>query len=267
MKSKLLLAFLASTVLFSCKNESESIVEEESAKTTAVNKTSADSEYQPDLKIIPVEHASFIMKWDGTVFFIDPTGEGNTYTKHGTADYVFVTDIHGDHMSPETLEQVVSQNSKLIVPEAVKKNIDSSNLGAIVLNNGAEQEMGDFTISAIPMYNLTEGRLKFHEKGRGNGYVIEKNNYKVYISGDTEDIPEMRNLEGINTAFLCMNLPYTMTSEQAADAVKAFQPDRVIPYHYRGQDGFQDVEAFKKNVEAMDIDTQVELMNWYPSRE
>ena len=267
MKSKLLLAFLASTVLFSCKNESESNVEEEDSKTTAVNETTVASEYQPDLEIIPVEHASFIMKWDETVFFVDPTGDGTAYTKHGAADYVFVTDIHGDHMSPKTLEQVVGDNSKLIVPEAVNKNIDSLNLGAMIMNNGAKKEIGDFMVSAIPMYNLTEGRLKFHEKGRGNGYVIEKNGYKVYISGDTEDIPEMRNLEGINTAFLCMNLPYTMTSEQAADAVKAFQPDRVIPYHYRGQGGFQDVEAFKKNVEAMDIYTQVELMNWYPSRE
>lgn len=266
MRSKLLLVFLASTVLLSCKNESESKMEEDS-KSTAMNETSADSEYQPDLKIIPVEHASFIMKWDGTVFFVDPTGDGATYTDRGAADFVFVTDIHGDHMSPKTLEQVVSENSKLIVPEAVNRNIDSLNLGAMVMNNGAEKDMGDFTISAIPMYNLTEGRLKFHEKGRGNGYVIEKNGYKVYISGDTEDIPEMRNLEGIDTAFLCMNLPYTMTAEQAVDAVKAFQPSRVIPYHYRGQGGFQDVEKFKSDVEAMNTNTQVELMNWYPSRE
>ncbi|ARN77178.1 hypothetical protein BST97_03785 [Nonlabens spongiae] len=266
MKVKLLLAFLATAAIYSCKNEDKSAIENEDTSTASMNESSDESNYKPDLEIIPVEHASFVMKWDGIVFYVDPTGNGSSYTSQGEADYIFITDIHSDHMSPSTLDQVVRKNSKVIVPAAVNKNIDSLKLNPTILNNGMDKMMGDFKFSAIPMYNLTEDRLKFHEKGRGNGYVIEKNGYKVYISGDTEDIPEMRNLEGINTAFLCMNLPYTMTSEQAVDAVKAFQPNRVIPYHYRGNDGFQDVEAFKENVEAMDIDTQVELMNWYPSK-
>jgi len=95
------------------------------------------------------------------------------------------------------------------------------------------------------MYNLREEALKFHTKGRGNGYVLSINNERIYISGDTEDIPEMRNLKNIDKAFVCMNLPYTMTIESAASAVLDFKPKNVYPYHYRGTDGMSDVDKFK----------------------
>ena len=98
------------------------------------------------------------------------------------------------------------------------------------------------------MYNLREEAKKFHEKGRGNGYVIEKNDKRVYISGDTEDIPEMRSLQNIDIAFVCMNLPYTMTVENAASAVLDFKPNKVYPYHYRGTEGLSDVSKFKSLV-------------------
>ena len=120
------------------------------------------------------------------------------------------------------------------------------------------------TIEAIPMYNLTPERQKFHTKGRGNGYVVTLGGTRVYISGDTEDIPEMRALKKIDVAFVCMNLPYTMTAEQAADAVLEFKPKIVFPYHYRGKTS-QDPEKFKKLV-AKDKNIEVRIRKWYPEK-
>ena len=105
-----------------------------------------------------------------------------------------------------------------------------------MLGNGNNVDQIGINIEAIPMYNLTQDRLQFHDKGRGNGYVVTFGGTRVYISGDTEDIPEMRNLEDIDVAFVCFNLPYTMTESQAASAINAFRPGIVYPYHYRGSD-------------------------------
>lgn len=124
--------------------------------------------------------------------------------------------------------------------------------------------MMDVAIEAIPMYNLRKEALKFHEKGRGNGYILTLGGERVYISGDTEDIPEMRNLENIDIAFVCMNLPYTMTVESAASAVLDFKPKKVYPYHYRGTEGLSDVGKFKTLVNEGDSSIDVIQLDWYP---
>ena len=111
------------------------------------------------------------------------------------------------------------------------------------------------------MYNLPESPDAYHTKGRGNGYVLTIGGKNIYISGDTEDIPEMRALKNIDIAFVCMNLPYTMPPDQAAGGVLAFKPKIVYPYHYRGQD----VNIFKNLVNAGDKNIEVRLRNWYPS--
>ncbi len=108
------------------------------------------------------------------------------------------------------------------------------------------------------MYNLTADRLKFHDKGRGNGYVLTLGGKRVYLSGDTEDILEMRALKNIDVAFVCMNLPYTMTVDQAASAVREFKPKIVYPYHYRGSD----LEKFKTAV-GSDLGVDVRIRDWY----
>jgi L-ascorbate metabolism protein UlaG (beta-lactamase superfamily) len=143
------------------------------------------------------------------------------------------------------------------MPESFAAQLD-------ILNNGEAKTRFDFVITAIPMYNLREEALKFHTKGRGNGYVIEKEDKRVYFSGDTEDIPEMRALENIDFAFICMNLPYTMTEAKAAEAVLAFKPKTVLPYHYRGTDGLSDLFAFKTAVNRGNSNIDVLLMDWYP---
>jgi len=113
------------------------------------------------------------------------------------------------------------------------------------------------------MYNLREEALKFHPKGRGNGYVLNIQGQRIYISGDTEDIPEMRALKDIDKAFICMNLPYTMPVDRAADAVIEFKPKQVYPYHYRGQGGLSDVNKFKAVVNEGDSSIEVVQLDWY----
>jgi L-ascorbate metabolism protein UlaG (beta-lactamase superfamily) len=111
-------------------------------------------------------------------------------------------------------------------------------------------------LEGVPMYNLTAERLKNHTKGRGNGYIATFGGKRIYLSGDTEDIPEMRALKNIDVAFVCFNLPYTMTEEQAASAVREFKPRIVYPYHYRGSD----LEKFKNLVGTA---SEVRLRDWY----
>ena len=112
-------------------------------------------------------------------------------------------------------------------------------------------------------YYLPEDAESKHTKGRGNGYVLTLGGKMVYFSGDTEDIPEMRKLKNIDVAFVCMNLPFTMDINQAASAVLEFKPKIVYPYHYRGQEGLNDVEGFKKLVHEKNSSIDVRLRNWY----
>jgi L-ascorbate metabolism protein UlaG (beta-lactamase superfamily) len=175
----------------------------------------------------------------------------------GTPDIVLVTDIHGDHFSAPTLKSLVKPQTKLVVPKAVEEKLPEDLQGkATVIGNGEHKSLEGISIEAVPMYNLTPERLKFHTKGRGNGYVLTLGGKRIYISGDTEDIPEMRGLKNIDIAFLCMNLPDTMTVDQAASAVKAFKPKIVYPYHYRGSD-------LKKFQELVGDSSEVRVRDWY----
>ncbi len=211
-----------------------------------------------DLEVHPVNHATFVMKWDGKTVFVDPVGGGDRFKAFGKPDLILITDIHGDHMNPETVKAVATEATRIIAPAAVADKI----AGAARLANGEKTKVGEIEIEAIPMYNLTPERKDRHTKGRGNGYVVTLGGKRVYISGDTEDIPEMRALKDIDLAFVCMNLPYTMEVEKAADAVLQFKPKVVAPYHYRGQGGLSDVGKFKSLV-AKDRNIEVRLLKWY----
>ncbi len=218
------------------------------------------------LQVQPVSHATFAITFSGKTFYIDPTGGPSAFTGIAKPDVIMITDIHGDHNDPKTIDSVKTANTIIIAPKAVADNlttIDKSKF--VILNNGDKSEQAGATINAIPMYNLPETADSRHTKGRGNGYVINFGGKNVYISGDTEDIPEMRQLKNIDIAFVCMNLPYTMDINQAASAVIEFKPKIVYPYHYRGQGGLSDVNAFKKLVNDGDKNIDVRLVNWYPS--
>ena len=208
------------------------------------------------MKITPIQHASVMLEAGGKVVHIDPWSSGN-YDGLPSADLILITDIHGDHMDPKILPRVSKAGTVILAPEAVAETVTS----ATVIRNGETKTVGPFTIEALPMYNLKRGPAPgklFHDKGRGNGYVVTYGGKRFYFSGDTEGVPEMRALKNIDVAFVCMNLPYTMPPDEAADAVRAFHPKIVIPYHYRGSD----LSVFEKALAGSGI--EVRILDWYP---
>jgi L-ascorbate metabolism protein UlaG (beta-lactamase superfamily) len=229
---------------------------------------SADGALTPDtistedgaLKIFPINHATLALEWKDRTIYVDPVGGPKSFQGLPNPDLILITDIHGDHFSKETLAELAGSNTKLVCPAAVADQMTTDlRNNATILTNGQTSELIRVKIEAIPMYNLTTERLKFHNKGRGNGYVVTLGGKRIYVSGDTEDIPEMRALKNIDVAFVCMNLPYTMTVDQAAQAVRAFKPRIVYPYHYRGSD----INKFKELV-GTDVGVEVRLREWYP---
>jgi L-ascorbate metabolism protein UlaG (beta-lactamase superfamily) len=216
------------------------------------------------LMIQPINHGTLVLTWNNKTIYIDPYPNAKAFDGIAPADLILITDIHGDHLNAETLNAIETSKAKLIVPQAVADQLPEKLKGkGTVLANGKKITEAGITITAIPMYNLPETPDSRHTKGRGNGYVLNLGGKMVYISGDTEDIPEMRALKNIDVAFVCMNLPYTMDIEQASSAVLEFKPKIVYPYHYRGQGGLNDVEGFKKLVNAVNSSIDVRLRNWY----
>lgn len=216
---------------------------------------------------MPIEHASLMLSWDGATIFIDPVGSPSQYASYPKPDIIFITHIHSDHFSTTTLEAVAGDTATIVAPQNVADELPAAlKAHAVVMQNGDMQTAGAFSVSAIPAYNIRPDALQFHPKGRDNGYVIEKDGYRVYVAGDTEGTPEMRVLEGIDVAFVPMNLPYTMSVEDAADAVLAFKPKAVYPYHYRGPGGLSDANKFKELIAKGSPNTDVVLADWYPEQ-
>ena len=216
------------------------------------------------LSIQPLNHATMALTWDGKTIYTDPNGGAKTFEGVAVPNLILITDIHGDHFNPETLEAINTSKATLIVPQAVAVKLpDALKSKAVVLANGETKTVQGISVTGVPMYNLPESEGSRHPKGRGNGYVVTFGNKNVYLSGDTSGIPEMRELKNIDVAFVCMNLPYTMDINEAAQAVLAFKPKVIYPYHYRGQNGLADTEAFRKMVNDKDKRIDVRLRNWY----
>lgn len=217
------------------------------------------------LTIQPITHGSLVLTWNNVTLYVDPYGGGVAYQGLKAPDLILITDIHGDHLNPETLAAIETGKAAIIAPQAVADQLPADlKEKAVVLANGSVIEKLGIGIMAIPMYNIPDDKDARHTKGRGNGYVLTAGKKRIYISGDTEDIPEMRALKNIDVAFVCMNMPYTMDINQAASAVLEFKPKVVYPYHYRGQGGLADVEGFRKLVNAGNASIDVRLRNWYP---
>jgi len=212
----------------------------------------------------PIFHAALVLEWNDKSIYIDPFNGVDAYKTLQKPDLVLITDIHGDHMDMKTLQALDLSAATFIVPQAVVDKLHAEwKQKSVVLNNGNTTEQSGISITAIPMYNLPNDSTARHTKGRGNGYVLNIGGKNFYISGDTEDIPEMRSLKNIDVAFVCMNLPFTMSVEQAADAVLEFKPKIVYPYHYRGQGGFSDTQKFKTLVNSGNVSIDVRLKDWY----
>ncbi len=210
------------------------------------------------VKITPLYHASTLIEAGGQTIYLDPAKPAK-FSTLPKADLILITDIHGDHMDSDSIKEITKPGTEILAPPAVVQTVTT----AKPIANGETKIWQSWTIEAIAAYNIKRGPEPgklFNDKGRGNGYVLTYGGKRFYFSGDTEGVPEMRALKNIDVAFVCMNLPYTMPPEEAADAVKAFRPKIVIPYHYRGSD----LKVFQKALEGTGI--EVRILNWYPEQ-
>ena len=211
-----------------------------------------------DLRITPIVHASLMLQWDGKVIQIDPSGAvGGDFNGLPKADLILVTDIHGDHMDRAKIDLLKKPGTVVVASAAVAKTITE----AQTIANGEKKTVAGIEIEAVAAYNLQRGPAPgqlFHDKGRGNGYILTIGGKRLYFSGDTECIPEMKALRNIDVAFVCMNLPYTMTPGEAAGCVNGFKPKIVYPYHY-GQSNLQEFSSAVQGTPGV----EVRLRKWY----
>ena len=230
------------------------------------------------LVVTPIHHATLLLQHAGKNIYLDPVAADASYAGLPKADYVFITDIHPDHMDPAGLAKVRQDSTIVVAPSAVNAKMPAN----VVLDNGAAHDFGTFKVETVPMYNLKRGPdagKLYHDKGRGDGYVFtfgvsgdagtgaRKTGSdggggalvsRVYVSGDTECTPEMKALKNIDIAFVCMNLPYTMPPDEAAACVNTFKPRIVYPFHYKGSD----LKTFSDDVKPGN-GVEVKLRDWY----
>ena len=188
-----------------------------------------------DLKITFIGHGTLMFAFNQQIIHVDPFSKVADYAKLPKADVILITHEHFDHLDLKALEQIRTEKTKVVLTEACSKQVKNG----IIMKNGDVQTVNGLKIESIPAYNLVHKRdngQPFHPKGVGNGYIITFGDRRVYVAGDTENIPEMKSLREIDCAFLPMNLPYTMTPEMVADAAKAFQPKILYPYHFGNTD-------------------------------
>ena len=180
-----------------------------------------------------IKHASIQINYNGLEIQVDPVGKGmkpeTDYSQFPKADIILVTHEHHDHFDSDAIAQLTKASTKIYLNPAVHKMFGS---GKALKNGDKVKIANDITIEAVPAYNTTPGREKFHPKGRDNGYILTLDGMRIYIAGDTEDIPEMASIKDISIAFLPCNQPYTMTIDQAANAAKIIKPKVLFPYHY-----------------------------------
>lgn len=213
-----------------------------------------------DVIIHPINHASFVMSWQGKMIYNDPVGGSARYANFPRADLILIGHAHTDHFDNTTLNGVTNLTTRIIAPSVVYNGMTTP-LKAIttVLTNGGSTNLLGLHIDAIPAYNFT---ATYHPRGVGNGYVLTIADKHIYMAGDTEDIPEMRALRNIDVAFLPMNLPYTMNTTNAASAAREFRPLVVYPYHYGNVSPPGDPNDFKRRV-GQDLGIEVRLRKWY----
>ncbi len=190
------------------------------------------------LKITFIKHGSLLLDFDGLVVYVDPVSEYADYSQLPKADYILLTHEHGDHLDPKAIADVEKESTCLVANAASAQKLGR---GIIMENGDHFSPESRVDLEAVPAYNTTEGRDKFHPRHRDNGYILTLGETRIYIAGDTEDIPEMAELEDIDVAFLPVNQPYTMTVAQAAHAARMFKPRIFYPYHY----GDTEIELLK----------------------
>ena len=211
------------------------------AMTTTLAAESLAAEFQTDafktkggkeVVITAIKHASLRMQYDGLEIQVDPVVKYEPltdYSKFPKADVILVTHEHFDHFDRDAIAALEKDGTQVVANPSVQKMLGH---GTAMANGESRVVCNGIAIDAVPAYNTTAGRTQFHPKGRDNGYVLTLDGLRIYIAGDTEDIPEMAKLKDIDVAFLSCNQPYTMTPEQVAKAAKTIKPKVLFPYHY-----------------------------------
>jgi L-ascorbate metabolism protein UlaG (beta-lactamase superfamily) len=222
------------------------------------SKSDIISTSEGDLKITLIGHGTLMFEHGGKILHVDPWTEVGNYTSLPKADLVLITHHHRDHFDPAALEKIIKDNTIIVMTQKCAEQIEDMSWSPILMANGDKRTLGGFSIEAIPAYNLVHKRESgepFHPKGEGNGYIITFGDKRIYVAGDTENTPEMKALKDIDAAFIPMNLPFTMDSTMAADAVKAFKPKILYPYHTRskGEDQVAGFMELMKGFDEVDI--------------
>jgi len=199
---------------------------------------------QGELKIAFIGHGTLMMTFGGKVIHVDPVGSYADYSKLPQADLILVTHEHGDHLDPKAIGILRKSGTDVVGTEKCAEKVQNM----IIMKNGDSKVFQGFNVEAVPAYNIVHMRgpgAPFHPKGQGNGYVLTFADKRVYVGGDTENIPEMKDLKNIDVAFLPMNLPYTMTPDMVAEAAKIIKPKILYPYHFGDTDTSKLVELLK----------------------
>ena len=205
------------------------------------------------LEITFIGHGTLMFSFGGKIIYVDPFSGLADYSKLPQADMILLTHEHRDHLDLKALGILRTDKTKIILTKNCAQQVE----GGIIMQNGDVTTVNGLKIEAVPAYNLVHMRsdgVPFHSKGNGNGYVITLGDRRVYVAGDTENIPEMKQLKDIDVAFLPMNLPYTMTPEMVADAAKAFKPKVLHPYHYHfGKTDLPKLVELMKDTPEVDV--------------
>jgi L-ascorbate metabolism protein UlaG (beta-lactamase superfamily) len=213
------------------------------------------------LMVHPFGHASLVLEWRDRVIAVDPVGDARRYRHLPRPHLILVTHRHGDHFDADAVRDLAGERTVVITPRDVAESIPASD--PVALANGESHAAHGIGVTAVAAYNRTDGRLEFHPRGRDNGYVLELNGARVYVSGDTEDIPEQDDLGRLDAAFLCLNLPWTMSVDQAIRAATAVRPRVLYPYHFRNGDGSQaDLARLERELAAAGV-CEVRVLTWY----
>jgi len=202
-----------------------------------------------NVDITLIGHSSLMIGFKGKIIHIDPYSKVYDYSQLPKADLVLITHEHGDHFDKNALEAISKRETEAISNKAVADQYDKVDL---YMENDEVYGWEDVQIDAVPAYNLVHRKDNgeaYHPKGVGNGYVLTFGNFRVYIAGDTEPIPEMNDLEDINVAFLPKNLPYTMSDEEFVVAARMVKPEILYPYHYSRIDW----DMLRKQLEGIEI--------------
>lgn len=187
-------------------------------------------------------HASLAMETGGKWIYIDPVSEYGDFKKERKADAIFITHSHFDHLDLSAVKALTGKETMIVCDRVSAGKIADKH--ANVMKPGKEVTIFEgIKVEAVPAYNTTTGHTQFHPKEREDcGYIFHIGGSRIYISGDTENTPEVKSLKNIDVAFLPVNQPFTMTVDQAVDVIKTLRPKVFYPYHYGCTDQKTDIK-------------------------